>query len=295
MRTWIMAAALLVSVQTAQTALAADMPDFPVLRGGFDEGLSRSAPNWEGWYAGGQFGYSSGSLDLSNSSRSLTNAMLANSILQAPVAEWTVLNTPSASGIGFGGFVGRNWQWSDAIVGFEVNYSNLRSIKGSSTGQQSLLIAPGGFAPPLHTYSYGTTLFGSATAEVKDLVTLRGRIGWDAGTYMPYLFGGVAVGRVNVTRSATLNVIRNDDYTVLIGGNIYQQVRDQTDVSPTPATRTEGGVDSYAGGYTMGLGTEMNIYGGWFLRAEYEYVKLVKVKDVAITLNSARAGLGYKF
>src|SRR3954471_24796176 len=125
MRKWILAAALLGSVQTSQTARAADMPDFPVLRGGFEEGLSRSTPNWEGWYAGGQFGYSSGSLDLSNSSRSLTNAMLANSILQAPVAEWTVLNTPSASGIGFGGFVGRNWQWSDAIVGFEVNYSNL--------------------------------------------------------------------------------------------------------------------------------------------------------------------------
>ena len=40
-------------------AQAADMPDLPVLRGGFTEGLSRSRVNWDGFYAGGQIGYGS--------------------------------------------------------------------------------------------------------------------------------------------------------------------------------------------------------------------------------------------
>jgi opacity protein-like surface antigen len=32
-----------------------------------------------------------------------------------------------------------------------------------------------------------------------------------------------------------------------------------------------------------------------FLRAEWEYIKLLKVKDVGFSVNSARVGVGYRF
>lgn len=293
-------AALVVSL--GQAAHAADWPDdLPVLRGGFSDTAGRS--NWEGWYVGGQFGYSAATLDMGNAQKSLTGYMLRNTILQEPVGELSMLGSQNAAGFGFGGFVGRNWQWEDAVVGLEINYSNLRSIQAGTSGQLGVIISPAGSNPPPgHTYSYGTNLSGSASAEVKDLMTLRARAGWDAGGFMPYAFAGVALGRVNVTRSATLGITRYDDYSVQVpttvnGAPVIINVprRDFADVSPSPSTRSEGGVDSIAGGYTFGVGTEMKITGGLFLRAEWEYVKLLKVKDVAVSVNSARVGVGYKF
>ena len=54
MRRLMLAAAMLGTVSAAQ---AADMPDVPILRGGFTDGLSHSDVNWQGYYVGGQGDY----------------------------------------------------------------------------------------------------------------------------------------------------------------------------------------------------------------------------------------------
>ncbi len=54
MRRLMLAAAMLGTVSAAQ---AADMPDLPILRGAFTDGLTNSRPNWQGCYVGGQGGY----------------------------------------------------------------------------------------------------------------------------------------------------------------------------------------------------------------------------------------------
>lgn len=296
MRRWLAALAVMGAAGSAQ---AADYMDLPVLRGSF-----RDAPaprgNWDRWYVGGQFGYSAANLDFSHASASLTDYMLRNSVLQDPVHNWSLLEGKNASGTGFGGFVGRNWQWEDAVLGFEVNYSNMRGLSGGSSGSMALAILnPTGITPPSgHDYRYDTALNGSATGEIKDLVTLRARAGWDAGWFMPYMFGGVAIGRVNVSRTATLDVVKHDLYSipVSVGGTIVQVPQDvSSNVSPNPPTKTEGGVDSITAGYTVGLGTEMAVTDNLFLRAEWEYVKLLKVKDVGFSVNTARVGVGYRF
>lgn len=298
MRGLLLAAMMFGAVQGAQ---AADMPDF--LRGSLPASPAPSR-NWEGWYVGGEFGYSGANLDFSHASQSLTNFMLRNSVLQEPVSQWALLEAKNANGTGFGGFVGKNWQWEDAVLGFEVNYSNIRGVSGSSGANMRLLISPSTDTPPPgHTYSYNTYLEGTAAAQIKDVMTLRARAGWDAGGFMPYLFGGVAIGRLNVSRTATLDVTRYDDYTLTTntisptGAIVTTSTpqRDTKNVSPIPATKTEGGVDSITGGYTVGLGTEMKVFGDLFVRAEWEYVKFLKVKDVATSMNSARFGVGYKF
>ena len=68
----------------ASGAQAADMPDLPVLRGSFPAGLSTATRNWDGWYAGGQVGYSSANMDFAQSVVGLTNTIFRNSVLQQP-------------------------------------------------------------------------------------------------------------------------------------------------------------------------------------------------------------------
>jgi outer membrane immunogenic protein len=46
-------------------------------------------------------------------------------------------------------------------------------------------------------------------------------------------------------------------------------------------------------GYTAGLGIDVNLIGGLFMRAEWEYVRFTDQVDTSI--NTARIGLGYKF
>ena len=46
-------------------------------------------------------------------------------------------------------------------------------------------------------------------------------------------------------------------------------------------------------GYTAGLGIDVDLIGGLFMRAEWEYVRFTSQVDTSI--NTVRAGLGYKF
>src|SRR5512139_656376 len=58
MRRLLLAAVMFGAVSGAQ---AADMPDLPVLRGAFTDGLTTARVYWQGYYVGGQADY--GSID----------------------------------------------------------------------------------------------------------------------------------------------------------------------------------------------------------------------------------------
>ena len=48
-------------------------------------------------------------------------------------------------------------------------------------------------------------------------------------------------------------------------------------------------------GWTGGLGMEYALWNCIFLRGEWEYIKFLSVMNTAISTNSARFGIGYKF
>jgi len=96
----------------ASGAQAADMPDF--LRGSLPASNTPTR-NWDGWYVGGQIGYSSADIDFGHTTETLTNFMLRNSVLQAPIQQWSLFSKNHAQATGFGGFVGRNYQWEDLV------------------------------------------------------------------------------------------------------------------------------------------------------------------------------------
>ena len=58
-------------------------------------------------------------------------------------------------------------------------------------------------------------------------------------------------------------------------------------------TTTEAQHNHLIYGYSAGLGVDVNLIGGLFLRAEWEYIRFTSSVDTSI--NTVRAGLGYKF
>jgi opacity protein-like surface antigen len=271
---------------TAAGAQAADMPDF--LHGSLPD-LSTPTRNWDGWYAGGDVEYSTANVDYGNTVVSITNNLFRDTTLQGAASNLTLLGRTNGQTSGFGAFVGRNYQYDNIVLGVEANYnylSNLGTSTSASLGpiqvpEPGLVLAPG------QTAVDGVTLNGSAALQVKDEITFRGRAGWATGDFLPYAFGGLAVGRMDVTRTVSSSVTRTI-FDATGGSNSFslpQFALVQTDARP----------NNFVVGWTAGLGLEYMVWGNVFVRGEWEYTKFMEVMGTAVTQNSARAGLGYKF
>lgn len=286
MRRWVAAAVL---TMTAHGACAADMPDLwdnAPLRGGITE-LSSTSVNWQGVYVGGHIGYTGANMDLSNATQSLTAYMLQNTFIQGPVSGWTLLGKANPDSVGFGGFVGYNAQWDDVLLGVEGSYTHLSNLSGSQSNTLPAISITGTcVTPPAGDVDQcAAQLSGAATATVTDVATFRGRAGWAVGNFLPYMFGGLAVGRVNVTTSATVketDTFYNTTTNAFDGSQSSTLSQSQTNIV-------------YAYGYTAGLGLEAMLTRGLFARGEYEYIKFNAVNNISIQLNTVRVGLGYKF
>ncbi len=291
MRRFLLAAVMFGAVSGAQ---AADMPDF--LRGSI-----ATAPvtrNWDGWYAGGQVSYSAVESDFSKSIAGLTNFIFRDSVLQQPASQFGLLPKTTTQGTGFGAFVGRNYQWDDLVLGVEANYNYFDRLATSTSGSNSLDIVnpPGQTNPPGVTTTYGVTLTGRAAVQVKDAITFRGRAGWATGNFLPYVFGGVAVGRMDVSRSVTSTVTRRDDVTTTdIFGITTTTIGPTLPVPAQSQTLIEQRTNAFVAGWTGGLGLEYMLWGNLFMRGEWEYVKFLTVKNTVVQANNLRAGIGYKF
>ena len=94
------------------------------------------------------------------------------------------------------------------------------------------------------------------------------------------MFGGFALGKADIARSVTVR----DAVSLTINGPF-------TSLATLDATDAVHNHLIY--GYTAGLGVDVNLVGGLFMRAEWEYLRFTSQIDTNI--NTVRAGLGYKF
>jgi opacity protein-like surface antigen len=283
MRRFFLVAAMCGAVTGAQ---AADMPDF--LRGTLP---ASSAPtrNWDGWYVGGQVGYSWANTDYGNTVVSMTNDLFRNTTLQSPTSQLNLLGRVNGQSPAFGAFVGRNFQFEDVVLGVEANYKYLSSLatKTSASLGPIQVAEPTLVLPPGANAADGVTLNGSAALQVKDEMTFRGRAGWATGDLLPYMFGGLAVGRMDVTRTVSSSVTRTINFAD--GSSTSFQL------PQFALTSTDGRSNNFVAGWTAGLGLEYMLWGNVFLRGEWEYVKFMAIKNTVVTQNSVHAGIGYKF
>jgi opacity protein-like surface antigen len=219
----------------------------------------------------------------------MTNDLFRSTSLQAPVSQFTLLGRANGRSPGFGAFVGRNLQYDDIVLGAEANYnysSNLATAATASLGPIQVA-EPGLILPPGATAADGVTLTGNARLQIKDEMTFRGRAGWATGDFLPYMFGGLAVGRMDVTRTVSSSVNRTINFA---DGSSTSFLLPQFQL-----TTTDGRSNNFVAGWTAGLGMEYMLWGNVFLRGEWEYIQFMSIKNTAVTQNSVHAGIGYKF
>jgi outer membrane immunogenic protein len=281
MRKVLLAAVMLSSVSAVH---AADMPDLPILRGGFTDGVP-SWVNWQGFYVGGQAGYGSSDENFNGSTSNMIAALIADNVIQEMgVAQWNLgLGKESARTSGFGGFTGYNWQWDDAVLGLEASY-----LHGSFGGTATATEGPLTQGPLSDTFYHQVTATSASSISISDMATFRGRAGYAYGSFLPYAFGGFALGNADITRTATVY----DHYAPTFAG---AQASCSGSTPPIcyslTATQAQHGHLIY--GYSGGLGVDINLIGGLFLRAEWEYIRFTA--NIDTNINTVRAGLGYKF
>jgi opacity protein-like surface antigen len=276
MRRLILAVAMAGAVQAAQ---AADMPDFPPLRGGLSEGLSRTVTIWQGYYVGGQAGYGSTDMNFANAHSGITARILANTAIESGmgVSQWPLaLGKTSQRNSAFGAFAGYNAQWEDVVLGVEASYMH-GSFAGSSSATMSRV---SGSALGDGNY-HAVSATSSSSMDITDMGTLRVRAGYAYENFLPYMFGGVALGNANIVRSVTVF----DQW-----GTTPALARAAT---PAVVTGSEAQHNHLLYGYSAGVGVDMMLWGGLFARAEYEYVRFTGAVDTSV--NTVRGGLGYKF
>jgi outer membrane immunogenic protein len=146
-----------------------------------------------------------------------------------------------------GGTIGYNYQYQQAVWGLEgdIDWSNIKGTTNSSC--------------PLGCETKNTWLS-----------TVRGRLGYAADRWMPYVTGGAAFGKVEAN---------------------------------TPGL--PGGSDTRVG-WTVGGGVEVALAGNWTAKAEYLYVDLgqfdcgvncgaVPPVNVDFRANIVRGGINYRF
>lgn len=173
--------------------------DMPVLRGSRDPVLAEATYfRWDGFYAGGHVSYTNNRSDFAKG----FGGLITGVVDPDPVG--------NATAIGYGGFAGYNFQWDDAVVGVEGNYTRTNldvDVFGTLSG-----VGPMG-----------------GTLQLRDLATFRVRAGWAATWFMPYGFAGVAIGHGDILRyltdSATATTYRDNafgryGYGFTVGGGI---------------------------------------------------------------------------
>lgn len=159
---------------------------------------------------------------------------------------WDTAGGYNMTGGVVGGTAGYNYQYGYAVFGVEgdIDWSGIR---GSTTTAG----CPAG-----------------CTTSDSWLSTVRGRVGYAAGRFMPYITGGGAFGNINAS---------------------------------TPG----GGGGTTNAGWTLGAGLEFAIAGNWTAKAEYLFVDLGRFNcgigcgaatdNVSFNTNLIRAGVNYRF
>jgi len=272
MRGVVLAAAVMLG--TAASAQAADMPDF--LRGS-QSGFT--PPNaWQGFYVGGQGAWATANPTFSGTT--MDQSLLAKATAGNIISQMSGLTEPVPAGpteknsVGYGAFVGYNWQWDDVVAGLEMSYLH-GNFGGSISAAQQFpsggALTDGLIHDPLVTSTQSTS--------ITDYATFRARAGYAFGCFLPYAFGGFAMGYGTNYSSVKVN------------DSAFSATVPPTNLPPL--SLSSASENRLISGYSGGLGIDVKLVGGLFMRAEWEYVRFTQKVDTNI--NSLRAGLGYKF
>jgi opacity protein-like surface antigen len=255
-----------------QQAGAADLGDM-FLRGSSTVITAPGATRWDGFYVGGQVGATASGANFSGATKSLIANILRQTTIENedPVSNWVVLGKSDTTAINYGGFIGYNMQFDEAVLGVELNYNRTNYNLSSTNAMRRIFSISSGVND--------IQVDGSGSVGVTDYATLRLRGGYAINCFLPYATFGLAVGRADSMRSARVRAIDpSDGVTVLFS-----------------QTSSESKTGDFAFGYAAGLGVDMALMQNLFVRAEYEYIQFGDFNGINLHIHSARLAAGLKF
>jgi outer membrane immunogenic protein len=234
--------------------------------------------DWAGVYVGGHVGVSNVNSNSSRFNSTLVQgAQLPNTTLSGMLTSVTNFRNVDKRGTSLGVFAGANYLWDDVMLGVEADYSRSNANSSSQIGPYTSTQDTGGSR---------WTLQGSASARarVESWGTFRGRVGWAAGSFMPYLTAGVALGSIDgrATTSGT-----------------WQQANPALAGVPVVASGTysaRAGRESIAYGGALGAGVDVSFFSNMFVRAEWQHIQFASNNNrPPISMHTARVAGGVKF
>jgi len=258
--------------------------ELPTLRG--SDAFVPAAPviysRWDGFYVGAQLGYGFSQHDFRTSTSTLVAHALRELALEAEVgvSNWQVLGRVDTRGASGGGFFGYNIGWESVILGVELNYSRGNFVADAPIEPITRVTAAGG-------NTYLVTVTGGASMRITDFATLRSRAGFEVYGFLPYATIGVAVGRADVSRTATVSGQENPNAVCPSPG--------PPPCTPFSFTETESKTGAFIYGWSFGGGFDVFVLPQVFLRAEYEYIAFSPLWDIKANIQTVRAALGFKF
>jgi opacity protein-like surface antigen len=282
MRRWFVALCL---IGLTSTARAGEF-ELPTLRGTSE--FVPASPRyfrWSGFYAGGQFGTTSASVDFGDAAKTLIETILRHTQLEEEFhpSEWSQLPNGGDRSNTMGGFVGFNTQWQDVILGIEANYNRL-TLESSATDSISRIVT-------MSDFNYAVTVTSGATYQLTDYGSLRVRAGWVMGQFLPFAAVGVAAARGSYSRFASVSYPAP---TYALAPPIPPESPPPTPPGFGPVSESQSRNNTIIWGYSLGGGLDFAIMPNMFVRAEYEFVAL-PIAGMQMNLQNVRVGGGLKF
>lgn len=280
-----MGVAVVLATASAAPATAADMG----LRGAIPGAVEPlpSQPNWGGLYGGFHFGVGNQQFDMQQAARTeaarqLTGLTYESTTGQTPLSQQILIDPMRTSTAMLGAFFGYQFQIEDFVVGAEIDW--MRLTRGqAATGTY---VAPSGTLFPSTGFTDSVRQAASVTSRLDEYFTVRGRLGYAFGRVMPYLTGGIAVGRGSTTVTYSSAVNRTDT-------SATDGVDWTANFTLRNGVRTSG--TAYAFGLAAGAGIEALLSSYLFMRAEYQFVRFNNLAGVPITMHNARLGVAVKY
>jgi outer membrane immunogenic protein len=292
MRWWVLGLLIAMACPT----LAADYDD-SWLRGSQVIGAAPAPPPrlyrvWAGVYGGAQVGEDFNGIDFRQLPATPVQSAIAQdailTILAAPTTGLPSLPQVSTRGPSYGGFIGYNWQIDDVVFGAELNMnrSNLHQT-ATNTGTSGYWVNSGGqlFSTSLYVRSQGDI-------AMSDYFTMRGRLGWAFGNFLPYIAAGAAFAQIDSSKRVDVGYsgvcVNTSTTTCPIVGGENQKIGGNY-----PFINLTHG--KYQLGFDAVLGMDYMVTRYVFVRGELEYLNFQYPNDIRLNTLSTRIAAGLKF
>lgn len=198
------------------------------------------------------------------------------------ISNWVSLPSKRDQATSFGFFAGYNFQFDEAVLGFEFDYTrgNNAVAASDSLRRATPLNGLNGNLGSLAGETGAVTMSGESRVQVRDLMTLRARAGYTYGSMLPFVTGGVALARYSRSYTATQRVRVTSGAEA---GSIFTR---------TYGPDTKSG---YGFGLAAGAGMDVAVTENLFLRGEWQYLHFRDLGGIRADLNNFRAGAAVKF